>query len=71
MLLISGGGGGTATGPKKVTLAGPKSDIGKAEKSHKGQMPHWSVMNACNAPLMDFLLSVIFLPITKLIHMFV
>ena len=61
---------GTATGPKKVTLAGPKSDIGKTEKSQKGQMPHWSVMNACNAPLMDFLLSVIFfLPITKLIHM--
>ena len=37
-----GGGGGGGTGReqpqgRKVTLAGPKSDISRAEKSHKGQ----------------------------------
>ena len=45
MFMIRGGGGGGGGGGtsrekpqgRKVTLAGPKSDIAKAEKSHKGQ----------------------------------
>ena len=40
IFLIHGGGGGTGREQpqgRKVTLSGPKSDIGSAEKSHKGQ----------------------------------